>query len=474
MKEKIEQAKSALIKSVDQLADVMAGAGVSYTDYLTQLTYLLFLKMDQENVDKFQEKSAIPEDCRWHALLDEKGEHLVEKYEKILSDLSEKQGLVGTIFTKAQNRIERPANLELLIHLVDKQDWLIKGVDIKGALYEEMLQKNGKDVKSGAGQYFTPRPLISAIVDVIEPKIDETVEDPACGTCGFLLAAFEHMKSQSLDEKKQEFLRNRALRGIDITPLVVTLGSMNLYLHDIGRNCSPIKCEDSLLTEPEYRVDVVLTNPPFGARPAGSIAISRDFTAHTKNNQLNFLQHVMSLLRRGGRAGVVLPDNVLFEAEGKKVREKLLDEFNLHTILRLPTGIFYAQGVQTNVLFFVKGPRTKDVWYYDYRTNVKHTVVQKPLKRSDLDDFVKCYSSHDITKRKETYNPETNPNGRWRKFSADELRQREQINLDITWMTQERTDPDFSLEELMSQMDERIRIINDSFAEIQQELGDEL
>ena len=238
----------------------MAGAGVGYTDYLTQLTYLLFLKMDQERVESLWEESAIPEGYRWNDLLAESGEDLVEQYEHTLDVLSRCDGLVGTIFTKAANRIQSPVYLEKLISFIDREDWLLMGGDLKGALYESILQKNGQDSKSGAGQYFTPRALVDAIVDVVNPKIDETVCDPACGTGGFLLSAFAHMKDQSLDEKDQLFLRNKALHGADITPLVVTMGSMNLYLHGIGLTQSPIRCEDSLLREPSDLVDVVLAN----------------------------------------------------------------------------------------------------------------------------------------------------------------------------------------------------------------------
>lgn len=468
--------EGALVKKVWRLADVMAGAGVGFTDYLTQLTYLLFLKMDQENVDIYGDQSAIPAGFRWTDLLKESGEDLVKRYEQTLNLLSVRPGLIGTIFTKAANRIESPVYLEKLISFIDEEEWLLMDGDFKGALYEGILQKNGQDKKSGAGQYFTPRPLIDAIVDVVDPKITETVADPACGTGGFLLAAFAHMKNQSMDEKAQLFLRNRALHGNDITPLVVTLGSMNMYLHGVGLHSSPIKCEDSLLRQPSELVDVVLANPPFGARAAGSVDIHRnDFIVETKNNQLNFVQHIMSLLKRGGRAGVVLPDNVLFEREGQKIRERLLKDFNLHTILRLPTGIFYAQGVQTNVLFFEKGQPTKDVWFYDYRTDVKHTLVSNPLTRKHLDDFVACYCAKDLSTRKETWDAEKNPNGRWRKFSAEELLKRDQVNLDVTWMTEAKTaEEQMTMEEVLERMEERVKIIQEAFATIRKELGNEL
>lgn len=471
-----KKSEGSLVKKVWRLADVMAGAGVGFTDYLTQLTYLLFLKMDQESIDVYGDESAVPPGFRWADLLQVKGEDLVRRYEQTLKILSVQTGLIGTIFTKASNKIESAAYLDKLITFIDEEDWLLMEGDVKGALYESILQKNGQDKKSGAGQYFTPRPLIDAMVDVVDPQITETVTDPACGTGGFLLAAFAHMKDQSLDEKKQLFLRNKALHGNDITPLVVTLGSMNMYLHGVGLKSSPITCQDSLIKRPEELTDVVLANPPFGVRAAGSVEIHRDdFIVETKNNQLNFVQHIMSILASNGRAGVVLPDNVLFEREGQKIREKLLKDFNLHTILRLPTGIFYAQGVQTNVLFFEKGKPTKDVWFYDYRTDVKHTLVSNPLTRKHLNDFVACYCVGHLADRKETWNAETNPNGRWRKYSAEELLKRDQVNLDITWMTEAKSaDEMLSMEEVLTRMEERVKTIQAAFATIRKELGNEL
>lgn len=471
-----QNTEAGLTKKVWQIADIMAGAGVGFTDYLTQLTYLLFLKMDDERVNFIGEASAIPTGYRWSDLCKETGEDLRDQYQQTLEVLSKEPGLVGTIFTKATNKIELPVYLEKLVSFIDQEQWLLMDGDVKGALYESILQKNGQDKKSGAGQYFTPRPLIDAIVDVVNPKIGETVTDPACGTGGFLLSAFSHMERQSRDEKELLFLRNKALRGNDITPLVVTMGSMNMYLHGVGLNSSPISCQDSLLLEPKDLTKVVLANPPFGARAAGSIEIHRpDFVVATKNNQLNFVQHIMSLLELNGRAGVVLPDNVLFEREGKAVREALLKKFNLHTILRLPTGIFYAQGVQTNVLFFTKGEPTQDVWYYDYRTDVKHTLVSNPLTRKHLDDFVACYCTDDMSKRKETYDKDTNPNGRWRKYSAKELLNRDLVNLDITWMTEAKSEEEtLTMDEVFERMEERVKIIQEAFDKLKKELRHEL
>ena len=389
------------------------------------------------------------------------------QYEETLDFLSRQDNLIGTIFTKAQNKIDKPVYLKKVITMIDEEDWLLEG-DVKGAIYESILERNGQDKKSGAGQYFTPRPLIKAMVDCARPKITETVCDPACGTGGFLLAAFDYMKNQSQDKEKREFLRNEALSGTDNTALVVTLASMNLYLHGIGTDRSPIICADSLEKQPEKLFDVILANPPFGTRPAGSVDIQRDdFITETKNNQLNFLQHIMMSLRNGGRAAVVLPDNVLFEGSGEAIRRKLLTDFNLHTILRLPTGIFYAQGVKANVLFFTKGEPTRDVWFYDYRTGVKHTLANNKLERRHLNDFVSCYNPDNISARTETYNAETEPNGRWRKYPAEDLLKRDKTSLDITWMKIEDTD-DRTLAELMADIETKSNNIASAVAQLKE------
>ena len=388
--------------------------------------------------------------------------------------LSEQDNLIGTIYTKAQNKIDKPVYLKKVITMIDEENWLIMDGDVKGAIYESILEKNGQDKKSGAGQYFTPRPLIKAMVDCIRPQIGETVCDPACGTGGFLLTAYDYMKKQSSDLEKLDFLNNKALHGVDNTPLVVTLASMNLYLHGIGTDCSPIVCEDSLEKEPSTLVDVVLANPPFGTRPAGSVEINRpDFYVETKNNQLNFLQHIMLMLKTGGRAAVVLPDNVLFEGNaGETIRKRLLSDFNLHTILRLPTGIFYAMGVKANVLFFVKGQPTKEIWYYDYRTGVKHTLATNKLERHHLDDFVSCYNSDNIAERHETYNTETNPSGRWRRYTIDEIMARDKTSLDITWIRQGDEEDNRTLAELMTDIEEKSQNISNAVAELKKLLAD--
>ena len=444
------KSEAALVKKVGDIANVMAAAGVGYTDYITQLTYILFLKMDAEK-EEYGLKSTIPDGYKWKDLIDLSGADLVDKYEEILEELSKEEGLIGTIFTRATNKIDRPVMLAKVIEMVADEDWYMMEGDLKGAIYEAILEKNGQDRKSGAGQYFTPRALIQAIVDVIDPKITETVADPCCGTAGFLLAAYEHMKTQSKDIEKQDFLKNHALFGADNTALVVTLASMNLYLHDIGVNKSPIAYQDSLIDTSDKLYQVVITNPPFGTRPQGSVevAANRPEFIKTSDNQVNFLQHIMSIVKTGGRVGVVLPDSVLTDTgTTEKVRQKLMKDFNLHTILRLPTGIFYANGVKTNVLFFEKGEPTKDIWVYDYRTGIKHTMATKPMTRANLSEFVECYCSGHMKDRKSTYTDD-NPNGRWRRFTEEEVKKAD--TLDFKWLDLEEKD-ERTIQEVLDDM----------------------
>lgn len=465
------KSESTLIKKVGDIANVLAAAGVGFTDYLTQLTYILFLKMDDER-EAYGFESSIPEGYKWQDLLELSGEDLVDKYEEILDELAEKDGLIGTIFTKATNKIDRPVLLAKVIEMVASENWYMMEGDLKGAIYESILEKNGQDRKSGAGQYFTPRALIKAMVDVTDPKITETVADPACGTGGFLLAAYEHMKPQSKEIAKQKFLKEHAFFGADNTPLVVTLASMNLYLHDIGTESSPIVCQDSLIDKSDKMFDVILANPPFGTRPQGSVEVyaNRPEFVKTSDNQVNFLQHIMSIVRTNGRVAVVLPDNVLTDGGATaKVREKLLKDFNLHTILRLPTGIFYANGVKTNVLFFEKGKSTEDIWVYDYRTGVKHTMATKPMTRANLDDFVACYCSGHMQDRVPTYSADE-PNGRWRKYSKEEVYSRDLLKLDFKWMDLGEKD-DRTIGELLGDMQTKASAIAEAVAKLQDLLG---
>ena len=471
-KEITKKSESALLKKVWDIANVLASAGVGFTDYVTQLTYILFLKMDSEK-EVLGLGSSIPEGYKWEDLTKCKGQDIVDKYEEILKELSNDSGLIGTIFTKASNKIDTPTHLAKVVEMVSEENWYMMDGDFKGSIYEKILEKNGQDKKSGAGQYFTPRALINAIVDVVDPKITETVADPACGTGGFLLAAYEHMKTQSKEIEKQKFLRNNAFYGADNTALVVTLASMNLYLHDIGTDKSPIVCQDSLTTVSDKIFDVILANPPFGTRPQGSGDVStiRSEFIKTSDNQVNFLQHIMSIVKTGGRVGVVLPDNVLTDGgTTAKVREKLLKNFNLHTILRLPTGIFYANGVKTNVLFFDKGTPTKDIWVYDYRTGINHTLVTKPMTRNKLDDFVACYCSGHINDRTATYSEE-NPNGRWRKFTEEEVYSRNQLKLDFKWLDLAQKD-ERSLAEMIAQIKEESASIQAAVEELEKLIGE--
>lgn len=466
-----QKTESSLLKKVWNIANVLSSAGVGFTDYITQLTYILFLKMDDEK-ESMGLKSSIPDGCKWSELTKLNGTDLVEKYEDILEELSNVDGLIGTIFTKATNKIDKPIMLKKVIDMVSEENWYMMDGDFKGTIYEGILEKNGQDKKSGAGQYFTPRALISAIVDVVDPKITETVADPCCGTAGFLLASYEHMRKQSKDVEKQKFLKNNAFYGADNTPLVVTLASMNLYLHDIGVNKSPIAYKDSLVETTDDLYQVVLTNPPFGTRPQGSVDVyaNRPEFVKTSDNQVNFLQHIMSIVKTGGRVGVVLPDSVLTDTGATaKVRDKLMKDFNLHTILRLPTGIFYANGVKTNVLFFDKGEPTKDIWVYDYRTGIKHTMATKPMTRANLDEFVACYCSGHMEDRKPLYDKETNPNGRWRKFTEEEVKKAD--NLDFKWLDLEEKD-ERTIKQVLDDMQAESDGIAEAVAKLKELLGD--
>lgn len=466
----IQKTESALLAKVWNIANVLSAAGVGFTDYITQLTYILFLKMDDEK-EAMGLPSYLPEGCKWKDLRKESGSDLVEKYEEILKELSQTDGLIGTIFTKAANKIYRPVMLKKVIDMVAEDNWYMMEGDLKGAIYEKILEKNGSDKKSGAGQYFTPRALISAIVDVVDPKITETVADPCCGTAGFLLAAYEHMRTQSRDVEKQKFLKNNALFGADNTDLVVTLASMNLYLHDIGVNKSPIIYQDSLIDTSDRMFQVVMTNPPFGTRPQGSVEVSanRPEFIKTSDNQVNFLQHIMSIVKTGGRVGVVMPDSVLTDGDStKKVRDKLMRDYSLHTILRLPTGIFYANGVKTNVLFFDKGEPTKDIWVYDYRSGVKHTLVTKPMTRAHLQEFVDCYCSGHMQDRQETYHADTNPNGRWRRFSEAEVKARDDLN--FKWLDFSEED-ERSVSDILDEMQDEADSIAAAVSRLKELLG---
>ena len=444
---------SEIVNKVWNYAHVLRDDGVGYGDYVEQITFLIFLKMADERESAGQ-AVVVPEAYRWSQLVKLDGEALEKQYRKTLEELGKESGMLGAIFRKAQNKIQDPAKLERLIKLIEKEDWSTLPVDVKGEIYEGLLERNAQDVKGGAGQYFTPRPLIEAMVEAMQPQAMDTVADPASGTGGFLLAAYDYMAKSAKTKKEQKHLRENALRGNDIVDSVTRLCAMNLYLHGIGSATGecPVVSQDALAKEVSDAdlVDIVLANPPFGKKSSITVINEKtgkaetekltyertDFWASTSNKQLNFVQHIANMLKIDGKAAVVLPDNVLFEGgAGETIRKNLLERTNLHTILRLPTGIFYAQGVKANVLFFdakpaSKEPWTKKVWVYDYRTNVHKTLKQNKLKKSDFDEFVSLYLAD---ARAQTWDEEKGE-GRWRSYTYEEVIARDKTNLDIFWL----------------------------------------
>lgn len=451
-----------LVQKLWNYCNVLRDDGLSYQDYIEQLTYLLFLKMAQEQTEPpYNRSSPVPENLDWPSLMARDGVELELHYRHLLEELATKPGMLGVIFRKSQNKIQDPAKLRrLIVDLIDKEQWTRLDADVKGDAYEGLLEKNAQDVKGGAGQYFTPRPLIDAMVECVQPEPGETIIDPACGTGGFLLSAHQFVaENNQLDVDQKRHLRLDALHGIDIVDSVVRLCAMNLLLHGIGPTVEggnpPVRAGDSLAEPGQDRYDVVLTNPPFGKKSSvtvigedgeqsrESLTIVRDdFWATTSNKQLNFLQHIKTIMTQNGRAAVVVPDNVLFEGgAGETIRKRLLAGYDVHTLLRLPTGIFYAQGVKANVLFFDRKPAretpwTDNLWIYDLRTNKHFTLKTNPLQRSDLDEFVTLYNPENRRDRQATWS-EDNPEGRWRAYTYDELIARDKVSLDITWLRDE-------------------------------------
>lgn len=445
---------SRITQKLWSYCNILRDDGLSYQDYMEQLTTILFLKMAEERAEQTGEEQPIPPGLRWSDLSNPKleGSRLEFQYRKILRELGKRDGLLGLIFRKSQNKIQDPAKLrQLIFGLIGKESWLDLSIDVKGDAYEGLLEKNAQDVKGGAGQYFTPRPLIDAIIECIRPSPGETICDPACGTGGFLLAAHHYIANNNkLDKSKSRHLRFDALRGVELVDGVSRLCAMNLYLHGIGPSDGsetvPLTTDDALRTVPSSRFDVVLSNPPFGrkssvlhASEADKAVVRSDFWASTNNKQLNFVQHIYSLLKPGGRAAVIVPDNVLFEGgAGEVIRRKLIHECNLHTVLRLPSGIFYAHGVKANVLFFQRrrggsAPNTKEVWFYDLRTNQRFSLKQNRLVGSDLSEFVVAFNPENIRKRVPSWT-ETTPAGRWRAFTREEILARDKANMEISWL----------------------------------------
>lgn len=471
-----------LVNKLWNFCDVLRDDGVSYGDYVEQLTYLLFLKMDEEMTEiGFQEESQVPDEYNWESLVAKEGEELESHYRTALQELGSQGGLLSVIFSKAQNRIQDPAKLRRLVIMIDDENWSGMAVDLKGEIYEGLLQKNAEDVKSGAGQYFTPRPLIKGIVEAVQPEPDQTISDPASGTGGFFLSAHDYItENYQLDKQQKEFLQHDAFKGWEIVDNTARLCVMNLYLHGINGEESPIVVDDSLRSDPGDRFDLILTNPPFGKKSSVTVMSSEgeavkesltyerdDFWATTSNKQLNFLQHVKTLLNIGGTAAVVVPDNVLFEGgAGETVRRKLLNQFDVHTMLRLPTGIFYAQGVKANVLFFdakpaQANPWTEDLWIYDLRTNKHFTRKRDPLTFDDLTDFIDCYNPENRHEREETE--------RFKSYPYEELIERDKANLDIFWLKDDSLEDVEDLPEpevLAADITENLEAALDQFSQI--------
>ena len=502
-----------IVQKLWSYCNVLRDDGLSYQDYLEQLTFLLFLKMAEERYERDKSLASmkgqgppshpVPEGCRWSDLAKPQmvGEKLDSEYRRILRALGNQKGMLGLIFGKAQNKIQDPAKLrQLIVELIGKESWVKMSADVKGDAYEGLLEKNAQDVKGGAGQYFTPRPVIDAMVACVQPEAGELICDPACGTGGFLLAAYDHIAKQPLDRDQKKHLKHKALHGVELVAGVSRLCAMNLFLHGIGPedtdHAPPIKTEDSLAKEPSSRFEVVLSNPPFGKKSSVTIVNEEgetdkqtltyerpDFWTTTSNKQLNFVQHIKNLLAIHGRAAVVLPDNVLFEGgAGEKVRRKLLHECEVHTMLRLPTGIFYAQGVKANVLFFDRKPGsptpwTKTLWIYDLRTNKHFTLKRQPLTRKDLDEFVECYRPGDRHNRTATWS-EDNPDGRWRSYPYDELIARDKVNLDIFWLRDESLedsanlpDPHILAQEIADDLRSALEQIEDILGDLEERVA---
>ena len=438
---------SDIVQKLWSYCNVPRDDGVSYGDYVEQLTYLLFLKMaDEQTKPPFNKPSIIPKGFDWQSLLEKDGDALEVHYRHIQETLGKEKGMLGVIFRKSQNKIQDPAKLKRLIMLINDETWVGLDIDVKGEIYEGLLQKNAEDIKSGAGQYFTPRPLIKAMVEVMRPEPRMTICDPACGTGGFLLVSHDYIvQNYKLDKEDKRRLKYETFNGKDIVDGVVRLCVMNLYLHGIE---TTIETGDSLISDPGDRFDIVLTNPPFGKKSSITIFSSggkvdkesliyerQDFWATTSNKQLNFLQHVKTLLKIYGKAAIVVPDNVLFEGgAGETIRRKPLAECDVHTLLRLPTGVFYAQGVKANVLFFDRKPAseknwTEKLWIYDLRTNKNFTLKTSPLRYEHLEDFIRCYNPENRFERKKSE--------RFKAFTYDELTKRDKLSLDIFWLKDE-------------------------------------
>lgn len=443
--------------------------GVDYGDYIEQLTYLLFLKMaDEQGVD-------MPDKADWQHLRKQSGIELVEHYQEALRTLGKEPGVLGDIFAGALNRLTRPAALAKLIKAIDGTDWTSIDVDVKAAVFEGLLEKSAAEGKKGAGQYFTPRPLIRSMVRLLQPdprgKREYTVNDPACGTGGFLVEAYEWLNDQSkgaLDRDTAKRVRNSTYFGQELVERPRRLALMNMYLHQIEPR---IALGDSIYEEPSRdRYDVILTNPPFGNRGASQIPVRDDFTVETANKQLNFLQHVLTTLKPGGRAAVVVPDNVLFANKAGEVFEILMADTDVHTVLRCPNGTFspYTQGTKTNVVFFTKGKPTNQTWIFDARANVPRITKGRPLTNMHFEAFEKCFGSD--PNGQSTRSESDSADGRWRSFSIDEMKDLHYKLDALRWMRDESTDDPEDLpkpEELITEAMAELQLALDDLADMQ-------
>lgn len=475
---------STLVQKVWNFCHTLRDDGVGYGDYLEQLTYLLFLKLAHEYAQEpYKRDTHVPKGYGWSNLKTKVGEPLEAHYLATLHKLGNEPGMLGAIFFKAQNKIQDPAKLSRLVQLIDAENWISLDTDTKGDLYEGLLQKNAEDTKSGAGQYFTPRVLIQAMVQCVRPEPMKTIADPACGTGGFFLGAYEWLtrKGGKLNIRQLEFLHRQTFFGNEIVAGTRRLCLMNLFLHNIGDlDGEPtVDRADALIADSGKRFDYVLANPPFGKKSSMTITNEegeedrdaltyerQDFWETTSNKQLNFLQHIVTILKDTGQAAVVLPDNVLFEGgAGEKIRKKLLETCDVHTILRLPTGIFYANGVKANVVFFDTKPKdgkvhTKGVWFYDLRTNRHFTLKTRPLKLDDLQDFIACYHPENRHQRKAAE--------RFKFFPYADLMARDKASLDIFWLKDDSLDnlddlppPDVLQQEIIDHLEAALAAFRD-------------
>lgn len=443
-----------IVAKLWNLCNVLRDDGITYTDYVTELTFLLFLKMLAET----GHEERLPKEHRWEGLIKREGIDLLEYYRQLLLDLGNpkktKDQVVLAIFTDAQTKLRKPTNLEALTRAIDKLDWFSAREEGLGNLYEGLLEKNAAEKKSGAGQYFTPRPLIDCMVRLMKPQPGEIIQDPAAGTGGFLVAADRYIKDKTddlytLKEAEAFFQRHNAFVGIELVPDTHRLCLMNLMLHGIE---SMVESGDTLGPDGERigKADLILTNPPFGTKKGGGRPTRSDFsiTADTSNKQLAFVEHIVRALKPGGRAAVVVPDNVLFEdGVGRRLRNWMMELCDIHTILRLPTGIFYAQGVKTNVVFFTRGKNdkanTKGVWVYDMRANMDAFGKTKPLTAADFEPFEKAFGDDPLGKTKRKDEGE---GGRFRFYSREQLTARND-NLDIAWLRDTSNDPEDEMTE---------------------------